>query len=45
VPVTDYARQRDTLLRWAEAKGETLPAYRQEKNAERIDGLAAPLVP
>jgi hypothetical protein len=43
VPLMDFARQRDTLLRWAEAKGETLPMYRQEKNATSIDGLPAPL--
>lgn len=45
VPLMDYARQRDTLLRWAEAKGEALPVYRQEKNAVSIDGLPAPLAP
>jgi pyridoxamine 5'-phosphate oxidase-like protein len=45
VPLMDYAGQRDTLLRWAEAKGETLPLYRQEKNATSIDGLPAPLAP
>ena len=43
VPLMDVAGQRDTLLRWAEAKGDTLPAYRQEKNARSIDGLPAPL--
>ena len=42
VPLMDYAGQRDTLLRWAEAKGEALSLYRQEKNTRSIDGLAAP---
>jgi hypothetical protein len=43
VPRMDLVAQRDTLLRWAEAKGEALPAYRAEKNARSIDGLPAPL--
>ena len=30
-----------TLLRWADAKGEALPAYRRAKNARSIDGLPA----
>jgi hypothetical protein len=38
----DVVRQRDTLLRWADAKAEALPLYRQEKNARSIDGLPAP---
>ena len=42
VPLMDYVRQRDTLLRWADAKAEVLPGYRQEKNARSIDGLPAP---
>jgi hypothetical protein len=42
VPRMDYVRQRDTLLRWADAKAEALPAYRREKNARSIDGLPAP---
>jgi hypothetical protein len=42
VPLMEFVAQRDTLLRWAEAKGETLPAYRQLKNARSIDGLPAP---
>jgi hypothetical protein len=43
VPLMEFAGQRDTLCRWAEAKGEALPSYRQEKNAKSIDGLPAPL--
>ncbi|HYW07383.1 MAG TPA: pyridoxamine 5'-phosphate oxidase family protein [Longimicrobium sp.] len=43
VPLMEYSQQRDTLPRWAEAKGEDLPRYRQEKNATSIDGLPAPL--
>jgi hypothetical protein len=42
VPLMGFSGQRDTLARWAEAKGETLPQYRREKNAESIDGLPAP---
>ena len=43
VPLMEYTQQRDTLPRWAEAKGDDLPRYRQEKNAASIDGLPAPL--
>lgn len=44
VPLMDFAGQRDTLPRWAENRGEArLVAYRAEKNARSIDGLAAPL--
>jgi hypothetical protein len=44
VPRYDYAGQRDTLLRWAETKGEPgLEDYRQEQNARSIDGLPTPL--
>lgn len=42
VPLMEYAGQRDTLLRWAEAKGDGLHRYRQEKNSRSIDGLPAP---
>jgi hypothetical protein len=42
VPRMQLVRQRDTLLRWAEAKGDALPAYRAQKNATSIDGLPAP---
>jgi hypothetical protein len=43
VPRMELVEQRDTLLRWADAKGDALPAYRAEKNARSIDGLPAPL--
>jgi hypothetical protein len=43
VPRMDLVSQRDTLTRWAEAKGDALPAYRVEKNSRSIDGLPAPL--
>lgn len=43
VPRMELVEQRDTLLRWAEAKAGALPAYRAEKNARSIDGLPAPL--
>lgn len=40
VPLFDYAGERPTLKRWAEAKGEAgLAAYWREKNARSIDGL------
>jgi len=45
VPLMRYTRQRDTLLRWADAKGDALPRYRKEKNATSIDGLPAPHPP
>jgi hypothetical protein len=40
VPLFDSRGERDTLARWAEAKGEAgVEAYRREKNARSIDGL------
>ncbi|MDQ0472513.1 pyridoxamine 5'-phosphate oxidase family protein [Labrys wisconsinensis] len=40
VPLFDYAGERDTLERWAAAKGEDgLETYRREKNARSMDGL------
>ena len=45
VPMMDYVRQRETLARWAESKGDDLPVYRQRKNATSIDGLPAPVAP
>lgn len=40
VPEMAFQNHRDTLLRWATAKGEAgLEAYRAEKNAHSIDGL------
>ena len=44
VPRMDNARQRDTLIRWAEKKGDDgLEKYRAEKNVVSIDGLPAPI--
>jgi hypothetical protein len=43
VPRMDLVQQRDTLVRWAAAKGDALRDYRRQKNATSIDGLAAPL--
>jgi hypothetical protein len=43
VPLYELVSQRDTLLRWAESKGDTLEAYRQQKNAVSLDGLPTPL--
>lgn len=43
VPRMDYVGQRDTLLRWADARGESaLEQYREEKNRFSIDGLPTP---
>jgi hypothetical protein len=40
VPVMTFAAARDTLVRWAEAKGDDgLRAYREQKNRTSIDGL------
>ena len=40
VPLYDYQGQRDTLIRWAEAKGEAgIRQYWQDKNACSVDGL------
>jgi hypothetical protein len=42
VPLMDYRADRDTLDRWAAAKGEEgLAEYRARKNARSIDGLPA----
>jgi Pyridoxamine 5'-phosphate oxidase len=44
VPLMDYVGQRDTLLRWANTKGDQeLEEYRCEKNVRSIDGLPTPL--
>lgn len=44
VPLMDYVGQRDTLVRWAESRGEEgMVAYRHEKNMISIDGLPTPL--
>lgn len=43
VPRMELVGERDTLLRWAESKGEEgLRAYRQEKNTRSLDGLPTP---
>jgi len=44
VPLMDYVAQRDTAIRWAEAKGEDgIAAYQREKNVVSMDGLPTPL--
>lgn len=44
VPLMELVGQRDTLIKWAKAKGDDeLVAYRQQKNQYSIDGLPAPL--
>jgi hypothetical protein len=44
VPLMDYVSERDTLLRWADNRGEErLQDYRREKNTQSIDGLPTPL--
>ena len=45
VPFFDYVGERETMARWAEAKGEDgLVAYRLEKNTHSIDGLPTGLI-
>jgi hypothetical protein len=40
VPKFEYVEERDTLERWAQAKGaDGLPLYRSQKNMLSIDGL------
>lgn len=40
VPKFEFAEERDTLARWADAKKiEGLPLYRRQHNARSIDGL------
>jgi hypothetical protein len=42
----DAVGQRDTLVRWAQAKGDDgLDEYRALKNATSIDGLPTPFAP
>lgn len=44
VPLMDLVGQRDTLLKWTDAKSDDdLIEYRQLKNACSIDGLETPL--
>ena len=40
VPLYDYTGQRETLLTWAEGRGEEgIAAYWQEKNRQSLDGF------
>lgn len=42
VPFMEYQKERETLDKWAAAKGQNaLQEYRAAKNAQSIDGLAA----
>jgi len=44
VPLFDFRGHRDTLPRWAEAKGtDALVQYRRDKNSRSIDGLPTAL--
>ena len=44
VPTYDYVGQRDTLIKWANAKGaDGLETYRRERNPLSLDGLVTPL--
>ncbi|WP_040948851.1 pyridoxamine 5'-phosphate oxidase family protein [Gorillibacterium massiliense] len=44
VPFYDYTGERDTLVKWAERKGdEGIKEYQQEKNRESMDGILTPL--
>lgn len=44
VPLYQFVGERDTLLQWANKKGETgLDQYRQEKNTTSIDGIEIPV--
>jgi len=45
VPLFDYVGERNTLTRWAEAKGEAgLDEYRRLKNTQSIDGFPTGLI-
>lgn len=44
VPNYEYVGQRETLIRWANAKGDDgIETYRSESNARSIDGMMTPL--
>lgn len=44
VPLYNYIGERDHVIKWAEAKGESgLKEYKREKNSFSMDGLPAPL--
>lgn len=43
VPLMEFKRQRDELIRWAEKKGdEGLREYQEKNNRRSMDGLPAP---
>jgi hypothetical protein len=45
VPRMEYVEDRDTLIKWADRKGdEGLAAYKLEKNTHSIDGLPTPIL-
>lgn len=45
IPYMDYAGERDTLVKWAEDKGETgLQKHWRERNTETIDGFPTGMV-
>ena len=39
VPLMSFEDERETLKEWAERKGDALAEYRDDRNAESIDGL------
>jgi hypothetical protein len=44
VPLYDFKSHRDTLIKWADTKGEEgITAYHREKNMQSIDKLPTPL--
>lgn len=44
VPLYEFVDDRDTLIRWSEAKGEDgLKTYHAEKNFQSVDDLITPL--
>ena len=44
VPFMDYQSERETLVKWAETKGEpALTDYRNTKNIKSVDGLPTPI--
>lgn len=44
VPIYAHSQQRQTLIEWADKKGETgIQAYQQQNNLLSIDGLETPL--
>jgi hypothetical protein len=46
VPRYEYTGERDTLVRWADAKGEAgLAEYHRTRNAASIDGLPGYVAP